>query len=143
MSDWGGSAGHYGKDGVWWYTDLNLRAQRYRGYAIIDHRNEGIYKGSDVLKLELLNGLSSSKALEVRALAGEREPLMGAEALVEGEDIAVLAEEKGISGPETLSAGSVLEISLEGLQELLNSNVAQDTGEKTPVIKRKHKRGGF
>ncbi len=112
------------------------------GYAVIDHSNKAVYKGSDVLKLDLLDTLSSTKALEVTAPEGDREPLIGAEAQREGDNIAALAGEKVISH-ETLSAGSALEMSLEGLQSLLNSNAAQDTGEKSPVMKRKRKRGGF
>lgn len=113
------------------------------GYAIIDHRNEAVYKGSDVLKLALLDALSSTKALGVTALEEERKPLIGVEAQVERENIAALAGGKAVSDNETFSVDSALEISLEGLQSLLNSHTGQDTGEKSPVIKRKRKRGGF
>lgn len=51
------------------------------GYAIIDHSHKAVYKGSDVLKLDLLEGLSSTVAEQVKTAAGEeREGVSTAEA---------------------------------------------------------------
>lgn len=106
------------------------------GYAIIDHGNKAVYKGSDVLKLELLDRLSSTVAQEVKTGAEEqREPVRPENIL------APLALEKSTNEHELFPMGNIMELSLEGLQSVLYTNNMQDSGETSPVIKKKRKRG--
>lgn len=111
------------------------------GYAIIDHNNKAIYKGSDVLKLDLLDALSSTVAQHVKTGAGEEpEPVITAEPRGQREVLPLEAEKAG-KEPELFPMGNIMELSLEGLQSILNSNNRQDTGETSPAVKRKRKRG--
>jgi len=104
------------------------------GYAIIDHNNKAVYKGSDVLKLELLHTLSDRVVEQVKAAAGE-------ELVIPPERILRLAADKGTEGHELFPIGNIMELSLEGLQSVLHTNNRQDNGERSPTVKRKRKRG--
>lgn len=107
------------------------------GYAIIDHTHKAVYKGSDVLKLDLLDALSSTVAQQVKTVAGEeKEPFISLENI-----LAPMAAEKGFKEHDLFPMGNIMEISLEGLQSVLHTNNRQDSGETSPVIKKKRKRG--
>jgi hypothetical protein len=112
------------------------------GYAIIDHNHKTVYKGSDVLKLDLLDALSSTVAQLAKATVGEeREPVITAELRGQGEISGPLGAEKGGKEPELFPMGNIMELSLEGLQSILNTANRQDMGETSQVVKRKRKRG--
>lgn len=55
--------------------------------------------------------------------------------------LAPLAAEKGAKEHELFPMGNIMEISLEGLQSVLHTNNSQDNGERSPVVKKKRKRG--
>ena len=112
------------------------------GYAIIDQTHKAVYKGSDVLKLDLFEALSSTVGQQVKTGAGEqREPMITAEVREQGETLGPLAAEKAGKEPELFPMGNIMELSLEGLQGILNTGNSQDSGETSPVVKRKRKRG--
>lgn len=112
------------------------------GYAIIDHNNKAVYKGSDVLKLDLLEALSSTVGQQGKTVAGEqREPVITAEMRGQGEALWPLAAQKAGEEPELFPMGNIMELSLEGLQGILNTGSSQDSGETSPAVKRKRKRG--
>jgi len=112
------------------------------GYAIIDYNNKAVYKGSDVLKLDLLEALSSTVGQEVKTEAGEeRETVITAEVRGQGEALGPLAAQKAGKERELFPMGNIMELSLEGLQGILNTGNSQDSGETSPVVKRKRKRG--
>jgi len=110
------------------------------GYAIIDHAHKAVYKGSDVLKLDLLNALSSTVGQQVKTRAGA-EPVITAEVREQGETLGPLAAERAGKEPELFPMGNIMELSLEGLQGILSTGNSQDSGETSQVIKRKRKRG--
>ncbi len=112
------------------------------GYAIIDHSHKAVYNGSEVLKLDLLDALRSTIAQQVKTAAGEeKEPVITAEPGEQQEALGPLAAEKAGKEPELFPMGNIMELSLEGLQSILNTNNRQDSGETSPVVKRKRKRG--
>jgi len=112
------------------------------GYAIIDHTHKAVYKGSDVLKLDLLDALTSTVAQGVKTAAGEgREPVITAEPGGQEEILEPLAAEKAGKEPDLFPMGNIMELSLEGLQSILHTGNRQDSGERSPAVKRKRKRG--
>ena len=112
------------------------------GYAIIDHTHKAVYKGSDVLKLDLLEALSSTVGQQVKTGAGEqREPVITAEVRGQGETLGPLAAQKAGKEPELYPMGNIMELSLEGLQDILHTGNSQDSGERSPAVKRKRKKG--